>query len=93
MGRLHRQGFTGQSRRPCLPSGSPLPPLDPQTSSHHASTLPTQYIRPLYRALYGRENMRQVAVETFQKNLGMYHPIAAKMVATDLHLGEESAEA
>lgn len=37
--------------------------------------------------------MRRVAVETFRKNLGMYHPIAAKMVATDLHLGEESEEA
>ena len=46
-----------------------------------------KYLRPLYRALKGCGGAGgTLALETFQQAQGSYHPIAAKMVATDLGL-------
>lgn len=43
-----------------------------------------KFIRPLYRALSQSEMGKDVAVSTFLENKDFYHPIAAKMLATDL---------
>lgn len=43
-----------------------------------------KYLRPLYRALYKSKTGRGPAVEVFQAAKSSYHPIAAKMVASDL---------
>jgi len=43
-----------------------------------------KFVRPLYRALYGWEEQRQLAVDTFTAWRANYHPIAAKMLAQDL---------
>jgi leukotriene-A4 hydrolase len=49
--------------------------------------LSLQYLRPLYRALWrsGPEG-KQLALDTFAKVGDKYHPIARKMVETDLQL-------
>lgn len=46
-----------------------------------------QYLRPLYRAL-GRSGAagKQLALDTFAAVGDKYHPIAKKMVETDLHI-------
>jgi len=43
-----------------------------------------KYIRPLYRSLFASKMGKDIAVSTFLANKESYHPIAAKMVATDL---------
>mmetsp|Transcript_3578 Transcript_3578/g.8032 ORF Transcript_3578/g.8032 Transcript_3578/m.8032 type:complete len:431 (+) Transcript_3578:381-1673(+) len=43
-----------------------------------------KFVRPLYRALFHSEMGRDIAVSTFLENKDFYHPIAAKMVASDL---------
>eukprot|EP00584_Thalassiosira_punctigera_P013610 CAMPEP_0172574672 /NCGR_PEP_ID=MMETSP1067-20121228/136821_1 /TAXON_ID=265564 ORGANISM="Thalassiosira punctigera, Strain Tpunct2005C2" /NCGR_SAMPLE_ID=MMETSP1067 /ASSEMBLY_ACC=CAM_ASM_000444 /LENGTH=665 /DNA_ID=CAMNT_0013367305 /DNA_START=11 /DNA_END=2008 /DNA_ORIENTATION=- len=43
-----------------------------------------KFLRPLYRAMFRSGMGRDVAVSTFLGNRDFYHPIAAKMVASDL---------
>ena len=43
-----------------------------------------KYLRPLYRALYRSKIGREIALRTFEVARPTYHPIAAKMVASDL---------
>ncbi|KAL7533149.1 hypothetical protein ACHAWF_004363 [Thalassiosira exigua] len=43
-----------------------------------------KFVRPLYRALFRSKMGKDVAVSTFLENKDFYHPIAAKMIATDL---------
>lgn len=43
-----------------------------------------KFVRPLYRALFRSEMGRDIAVSTFLANKDFYHPIAAKMIASDL---------
>lgn len=50
-----------------------------------------KFVRPLYRALYQSPMGKQVAVETFLDNKDFYHPICAKMIATDLCVSREHA--
>lgn len=45
-----------------------------------------KYIRPLYKELYAREESKELAVKTFQDHRNFYHPIAAALIAKDLHL-------
>ena len=45
-----------------------------------------KFLRPLYKALYRSKMGKDVAVQTFQGSRQSYHPIAAKMVAADLHI-------
>lgn len=45
-----------------------------------------KYIRPLYKALFKSSEGRPVALQTFSEARSGYHPIAAKMVASDLHV-------
>lgn len=45
-----------------------------------------KFIRPLYKALYASKMGKEIAVETFLRNKDFYHPIGAKMVASDLLL-------
>jgi leukotriene-A4 hydrolase len=50
-----------------------------------------KFTRPLYRALFASKMGRGAAIKTFQENKSFYHAICAKMVATDMGLGEDSA--
>ena len=43
-----------------------------------------KFVRPLYRALAGLKQGPDLARETFSKLHSLYHPIARKMVASDL---------
>ena len=43
-----------------------------------------KFVRPLYRSLGNSKMGRQLAIKTFQENETMYHPIARKMVKSDL---------
>jgi len=43
-----------------------------------------KFIRPLYKALYQSEMGKDLAVTTFLEHKDFYHPIGAKMVASDL---------
>ena len=45
-----------------------------------------KFVRPLYKALYKSKMGRKAAVDQFKDVRTMYHPIAAKMVASDLKL-------
>jgi hypothetical protein len=45
-----------------------------------------KFVRPLYRALHESEMGRDLAVDAFLKNKDFYHPICAKMIASDLKL-------
>jgi leukotriene-A4 hydrolase len=45
-----------------------------------------KFVRPLYRSLFKSQKGKELAVKTFVANRGMYHNIAAKMVAKDLEL-------
>jgi leukotriene-A4 hydrolase len=46
-----------------------------------------KYLRPLYRALrLYKDGGRAFAEKTFEEARRMYHPIAEKMVASDLGL-------
>ncbi len=46
-----------------------------------------KFVRPLYRALYKSDMGKEAAVKAFLEHRNFYHPIAAKMVATDLCVG------
>jgi leukotriene-A4 hydrolase len=46
-----------------------------------------KFVRPLYKALYRSEMGKDLAVSTFLKHQDFYHPIATKMIATDLSVG------
>jgi len=50
-----------------------------------------KFLRPLYRALFLSkvEATKQLGLDTFAKNKGGYHPIAAKMLTADLGLAEK----
>ena len=51
-----------------------------------------KYVRPLYRALYASKMGKQLAVTAFLQNKNFYHPICAKMVASDLMIaGDEGS--
>jgi len=39
-----------------------------------------------FRELYAREESKELAVKTFEDHRAIYHPIAAAMIAKDLHL-------
>jgi leukotriene-A4 hydrolase len=44
-----------------------------------------KFVRPLYRALRdASDSYKQLALQTFAEHKAKYHPIARKMVATDL---------
>jgi leukotriene-A4 hydrolase len=47
-----------------------------------------RYIRPLYRDLYGWEQVRAKAIETFQKNRPSMMYVSAYTVSKDLHLAQ-----
>ena len=48
-----------------------------------------KFVRPIYRELGEWPEMRAKAVETFQANRSIYHPIASKVLANnDLKLTE-----
>jgi len=49
-----------------------------------------KFIRPLYKALYHSQMGRDIAVSTFLQHKDFYHPIGAKMVASDLMVKIES---
>ena len=59
----------------------------PQTVEFLKSQGRMKYLRPLYRSLHKKE--KEVAIQTFKEAGSGYHPIAAKMVAADLGLGED----
>jgi leukotriene-A4 hydrolase len=43
-----------------------------------------KFVRPLYRSLFHSSMGKRLAVKTFLANKDFYHPICAKMVASDL---------
>jgi len=45
-----------------------------------------KFVRPLYRALFGSDMGKQLALDTFAKYRATYHPVCQKMVAVDLQL-------
>lgn len=45
-----------------------------------------KFVRPLFRALHESEMGRDLAMDAFLKNKDFYHPICAKMIASDLKL-------
>jgi leukotriene-A4 hydrolase len=45
-----------------------------------------KYLRPLYRALMRSKMGKELALKTFAECKGSYHPIAKKMVGSDLGL-------
>jgi leukotriene-A4 hydrolase len=49
-----------------------------------------KYVRPLYRTLYQSKMGRSLAISTFLEHQDFYHPICAKMVASDLKVTESS---
>jgi leukotriene-A4 hydrolase len=51
-----------------------------------------KFVRPLYRALYKSDMGKTIAVQTFLANREFYHPICAKMVATDLCLAKTNED-
>ena len=63
---------------------------DPDVLPHVADLLRTQgrmkYLRPLYRALMRSKMGKALALETFTECKNSYHPIAQKMVGSDLGL-------
>lgn len=50
-----------------------------------------KFLRPLYRALFRSKMGKQAALDTFKEAGRSYHPIAAKMVASDLGVDVPSA--
>ena len=51
-----------------------------------------KFVRPLYRALFQSAMGKELAVSTFIENRDFYHPIAAKMIATDLDEATKKAK-
>ena len=45
-----------------------------------------KFTRPLYRALFASKMGRDLAIQAFVQNRDFYHPICAKMVASDLQV-------
>lgn len=43
-----------------------------------------KYVRPLYQQLYASTIGKQLAIDTFLQHQKFYHPIATKMIASDL---------
>jgi len=50
-----------------------------------------KFVRPLYKALYKSEMGKELAVTTFLDHKDFYHPIATKMIATDLSVGSKKS--
>jgi len=50
-----------------------------------------KYIRPLYRSLYRSKIGKEIAIDTFLEHKDIYHPIATKMIATDLKVAIEKS--
>jgi len=50
-----------------------------------------KFVRPLYGSLFRSSMGKKLAVETFLENKDFYHPICAKMVATDLSIKREGS--
>jgi leukotriene-A4 hydrolase len=48
-----------------------------------------KFVRPLYRAMFASPEMKDLAVRLFLDNKDFYHPIGAKMIASDLLIGKE----
>jgi leukotriene-A4 hydrolase len=48
-----------------------------------------KFVRPLYRALFASEMGKDIAVSVFLSNKDFYHPIGAKMIASDLMIGKK----
>jgi leukotriene-A4 hydrolase len=51
-----------------------------------------KFVRPLYKALYNTKMGREPAITTFLRYKDIYHPIAAKMIASDLMIGRLETE-
>ena len=52
-----------------------------------------KYVRPLYRTLRDSGSESQaLAISTFLANADFYHPIASKMLASDLSVGGSKAK-
>eukprot|EP01038_Epipyxis_sp_PR26KG_P008299 gene8299-11230_t len=49
-----------------------------------------KFVRPLYRQLRATSFGKQIAIDTFEANKDIYHPIARKMIATDLAKAAEA---
>lgn len=49
-----------------------------------------KYVRPLYRALYKSEIGKDIAQRVFLDHKDFYHPICAKMIASDLMIGKKA---
>lgn len=43
-----------------------------------------QFVRPLYREMSKNAEAKEVALKTFSEFQDTYHPVAKKMLATDL---------
>lgn len=48
-----------------------------------------KFVRPLYRALFASRMGKDIAVPVFLSHKDFYHPIGAKMVASDLMIGKQ----
>eukprot|EP01136_Pigoraptor_vietnamica_P002495 Opistho-1_new@30578 len=59
-------------------------PIYPKVVAFVTSQGRMKYVRPLYRALFTSDKSRQLALDTFRAHSGMYHNIAAAMIAKDL---------
>lgn len=51
-----------------------------------------KFVRPLYRALFKSKMGREIATSTFLENQDFYHPICAKMIASDLAMGKKNGK-
>jgi leukotriene-A4 hydrolase len=49
-----------------------------------------KFVRPIYKSLYRSGFGKDLAVKTFLNNQDFYHPIAAKMIASDLKVARKS---
>jgi leukotriene-A4 hydrolase len=49
-----------------------------------------KYVRPLYRALHKSEMAKEIAQQVFLDHKDFYHPICAKMIASDLMIGKDT---
>ena len=45
-----------------------------------------KYTRPVYRDLYGWEDKRQLAVDTYRENRNRYMDVARNRLEQDLHI-------
>jgi leukotriene-A4 hydrolase len=49
-----------------------------------------KFVRPLYRAMYKSEMAKEIAQQVFLDHKDFYHPICAKMIASDLMIGKQA---